>query len=305
MTHHHAHSHTPGGTCSHHPVPTSFHKAFGIGITLNSLFVAVEIAAGLYAGSLALVADAVHNLGDVLGLVLAWAGYYFARKPANARFTLGFGRISIFATVLNGGMLVLSSLWIIFEAIERWTASPVPSTGLVMVVAGIGIVINMGTALALMRGQHDINIKGAFVHMLGDAAVSAGVIVAALVMKWTGLGWIDPALGILVVGFILYSSWPLLVEGLRLAADGVPNALDAEAIRAFIGQQPAVVAVHDLHLWALSTTRTALSAHVVVDQGQLVETHLHDLHTALQAAFPLDSVTLQLEHSHQPCRIRA
>ena len=292
---HHSHS------CSHHPAPTSFHKAFGIGITLNSLFVAIEIAAGLYTGSLALVADALHNLGDVLGLVLAWIGYYFAHKPPSGRFTFGFGRLSIFATVFNGALLVGSAIWIVIEAIERWNAPAVEATGVVMITAAIGIVINMGTALALMRGQHDINIKGAFLHMLGDAGVSAAVILAALVIHYTGIGMIDPALAVLVAIFILWTSWPLMVEGLRMAIDGVPSHIDHEKITAFLLQQPYISEVNDLRIWATSTTKTALSAHIVVKDDKPNDEMLKELHHLLQHEFGLASVTLQLESSHVAC----
>lgn len=289
-------------SCSHHHhAPTSFHKAFGIGITLNTIFVAVELVAGHYTGSLALIADAVHNLGDVLGLVLAWIGYYFAHKPPSDRYNFGLGRLSIFATVFNGAFLVVSAFWIVYEAFERWNDVPIQATGLVMITAGIGIVINMGTALALMRGQHDINIKGAFLHMLGDAGVSAAVILAAVLIYMTGMGWIDPALGILVAGFILWTSWPLLAEGLRLALDGVPANINHKEIKEFILKQESVQEVNDLRIWAISTNKTALSAHIVVKGAQTGPAILKSLHHALQHHYGLASVTLQLEDDHKSC----
>lgn len=300
MSHHHSHSSNSSG-CGHSHAPTSFHTAFAVGVALNSIFVIVELIAGHMANSLALIADAVHNLGDVMGLIVAWIGYYFADRAPSQRFTFGFGRVSIFATVFNGAFLVLSSFWIILEAIERWSAPQHPVTSIVMVVAFIGILINAGTAVALMRGQHDINIKGAFLHMIGDAAVSAAVIIAAIVIYYTNWNILDPILSVLVAILVLWSGWPLLLEGGRLAIDAIPNSLDKKAIETFMTQFPGVKGVHDLRIWATSTTKTALSAHILIIPEQDREALLHTLRHALQHEFPLNSVTLQIEQDHGPC----
>ena len=291
--------------CAHHAMPSSasgsFHKAFGISIALNALFVMVEAFIGLHTLSLALVADALHNLGDVLGLILAWIGYYFAQRAPSERFTFGLGRLSIFATVLNGAFLVISAIFIVYEAISRWGAPPPEATNLIMLTAFIGILINAGTALALMRGKHDINIKGAYLHMLADAGVSAAVIVAALLIGLTGWGWIDLALAVMVAILILWSSWPLMVEGLKLAIDGVPSHVNHKDIKDFILSQSAVIEVNDLRIWALSTTKTALTAHVVVTADLATPDLLKTLHHALQHQFNLASVTLQIEDTHHRC----
>jgi cobalt-zinc-cadmium efflux system protein len=289
-------------SCSHHHhVPTSFHKAFGIGIALNILIVLLEAVGGLYAGSLSLLADAVHNLGDVLGLVLAWLGYHLAQAKPSARFTFGLGRFSIFATVMNGLLLIGSSLWIIIEALQRWQHPHLPETGIVVVVALVGIIVNIGTALALQRGQADINIKGAFIHMLGDAGISASVVVSALVMHFFGVAWLDPALSVILALFILWTSWPILFEGLRLSMDGVPNTINSQLIQEFILSEPPVTAVNDLRIWAISTTKTALSAHVTIPPDQPAMAVLRHLQQRLKHEFPLEAVTLQLESDHSVC----
>jgi cobalt-zinc-cadmium efflux system protein len=289
-------------SCSHHHhAPKSFHKAFGIGIVLNTLIVLLEGGAGMFANSLSLLADAVHNLGDVLGLVLAWLGYLLAQAKPSERFTFGLGRFSIFATVLNGVLLIGSSGWIIIEAVQRWQNPALPATGIVAVVALLGIVINSATAWALQRGQDDINIKGAFIHMLGDAAISGAVVISALVMRFFGWAWLDPLLSMVLAVIILWTSWPLLREGLRLSMDAVPESINPLKINEFILAQPSVAAVNDLRIWAISTTKTALSAHVTVIEGQKPQEILRNLQHNLKHEFGLDTVTLQLESDHSVC----
>jgi len=289
-------------SCSHHHhAPKNFHKAFGFGIALNILIVALEGGAGIFANSLSLLADAVHNLGDVLGLILAWAGYLLAQRKPSERYTFGFGRFSIFATVLNGLLLIGSSIWIIIEAVERWQNPALPATGIVAIVALAGIVINSGTAWALQKGQHDINIKGAFLHMIGDAALSGAVVVSALIMRFTGIAWIDPLLSAVLAVFILWSSWPLLVEGLRLAMDAVPGNINHLKVKEFILVQPAISDVNDLRIWAISTTSNAISAHITTKPGEQPENILRQLQHALKHEFGFNAVTLQLESDHSVC----
>lgn len=298
MSHHHAHS----GSCSHHhPAPKSFHGAFVYGIALNCLFIAAELIAGFHASSLSLIADAVHNLSDVMGLGLAWLGYSMAKRSATARYTMGYGRMSIYATVLNGAMLLLSAGWIMHEAWERYNAPQTPMVGIVAIVAVIGIVINFGTGLLLMRGQHDINIKGAMLHMFADAGISAGVAISALVIGATGWLWIDPLTSLAVAILILWTTWPLFLEGLRLAMDGIPAAIDPDSVRTFLTAQPGVTDVQELRIWALSTTKTTLSAHIITAPGTDAAALIARLHSGLQGKFGLTGVTLQLEDSHNAC----
>ena len=283
-------------TCSHHhPAPKNFNAAFLIGIVLNTVFILTETGAGLWGHSLALLADAAHNLGDVLGLVVAWLGYHFAQKAPSARYTAGFGRLSIYTTIANGVFLIVSSAWIIIESVRRFQAPQTPAVGLVIGVALLGIVINLGTAWALLRGQHDINIKGAFLHMLGDAGISAAVAVSALIIGLTGWLVIDPLLGLGVAALVLWSSWPLLREGLHLAMDGVPSAIKIDEMTAFIQDQPAIESVHDLRVWALSTTKTALAAHIKLIPDTDSQSALAALDHDLRHRFGLSHVTLQLE----------
>jgi cobalt-zinc-cadmium efflux system protein len=294
-----AHHHT--GSCSHHPVSTSFHTAFAVGITLNISFVLIELFFGYYADSLALVADAVHNLSDVMGLALAWVGYSLSVRAPTARFTFGLGRVSILATVINGLFLMLSAGWILVEAWERFAAPENPMTGTVAIVAGIGIIINLGTALALQRGQHDINIKGAFLHMMVDAAISAAVVVSALLISWTDWAWIDPALSMILALIIVWTTWPLLWQGLKMALDAVPDSVDLQAIKSFIENHDGVSSVPELRIWAISTTKTALSAHIVVTAHSSESIILKELRHDLLAHFGLSSVTLQIEQDHFSC----
>lgn len=286
----------------HHPAPQSFHKAFAFGILLNSLFIVTELFAGWRADSLALIADAVHNLGDVMGLIVAWFGYYLSQKRPSDRFTAGFGRMSIFTTILNGVFLVVSAIWIIIESVARINTPGEPVLGIVIVVALIGFFINIGTAFLLLRGQDDINIKGAMLHMMGDAGISLAVVFSAIVLHYTGWVWIDPALSLLVAAAILWSCWPLIYEGALLAMDAVPSSMQASEIEKFIVQHPGVRDIHDLRIWALSTTRTALSAHLEID-GTVNQTELLTvLHNNLTQKFRLDSVTLQIETDTMSCR---
>lgn len=296
-------SHSHGPSCSHHHAPTSFHGAFALGIGLNSLFIIAELAAGYYADSLALIADAAHNLGDVLGLLVAWLGYYLAQKKPTLRFTAGLGRMSIYTTILNGLFLMAAAGWIIIESIERLNAPTTPMTSTVVVVALIGVVINLGTAFLFMRGQHDINIRGAMLHMLGDAGISVAVALSAVVIHYTGWLLIDPILSLLVAVAILWSCWPLLREGAILAMDGHPSNLKTKEIEQFISEFPDVQAVHDLRIWALSTTKIALSAHIeVAPQAEDPRlTLLPTLHQSLRDKFGLASVTLQIEAEGMPC----
>ena len=260
---HAGHSHGSGG---HHHAPASFGRAFAIGTALNAAFVAAQIFYGLAAHSVALLADAVHNLGDVLGLLIAWGAATLARRAPTLARTYGWGRGTILASLTNAVILLLGCGAIAVEAIQRF-GDPAPVGGAtVMWVAALGILINGGTALLFMRGSKgDLNVRGAFLHMASDAVVSAGVVVSGLVISLTGWLWLDPATSLAIVAVITIGTWGLLRDSANLALDAVPDGIDVARVEAALGRLPGVTEVHDLHVWGLSTTETALTAHLVVD----------------------------------------
>ncbi len=268
MAHAHTHSHAShshaGYGHAHSHAPATFDRAFAIGIALNTAFVVAEIAYGLVAHSLALLADAGHNLSDVLGLALAWGAVWLGRKPATAAFTYGFRRSSILASLVNAVVLLVAVGGIAWEAVQR-LANPGPvDSGTVVWVAAAGIAVNGVTAWLFARGSKgDLNIRGAFIHMASDAAISAGVVVAALVTLRTGWRWLDPSVSLVIVVLIIAGTWGLLRESVRLALDGVPAGVDQAGVARYLAALPGVTQVHDLHIWSMSTTEVALTAHLV------------------------------------------
>ena len=306
-THHHHHHHHGHGHGHHHGhghshAPASFGRAFAIGIALNGLFVGVEAVYGIVAGSMALVADAGHNLSDVLGLLIAWSASVLATRPPSSRFTYGLKSSSILAALANASLLLVALGAITIESVRR-LLDPAPiATGPVMVVAAIGIVINTATALMFMRGRHhDLNVRGAFLHMAGDAAVSAGVVIAALVIGFTHAWWIDPVVSLAIVALIGWSTWGLARDALHMSLLAVPPGISEENVRAFLGQQAGVTAVHDLHIWPMSTTETALTAHLVMPEGHPGDAFLHDLAHRLDHDHGIGHATVQIEvddHAH-------
>ena len=296
--HGHDHSHGLGG---HSHAPASFGTAFAIGAGANSLFVVVQIVFGLAAGSMALLADGLHNLGDVLGLLAAWAAAGMGRWRPTARHTYGWGRSSILAALLNAVVLLLGCGAIAVEAVQRFGQPAPVATGTVMAVAALGILVNGGTALLFMRGSaEDLNVRAAFLHLAGDAAVSAGVVVSALVIQLTGWGWVDPVSSLVIVALITWSTWGLLRQSVDLVMDAVPAGVDQAAVQAALERLPGVVEVHDLHIWGLSTTRSALTAHLVLarhDPG-LVQAAC----AMLRDRFGLDHATLQVEEGEAAAR---
>lgn len=283
--HHHGHDH--GG---------DFSRAFAIGAGLNLAFVFAEFGAGLFTHSLALMADAGHNLSDVLGLVLAWGAAALAKRVPTERRTYGLRKATVLASLANGGLLLLAVGAIAWEAIRRF-ADPQPiDTGPVMIVAAIGIVINGITAWLFMSGaKEDLNVRGAFLHMASDAVVSAGVVVSALVMGMTGWLWIDPAVSLVIVAVILVGTWGLLRESLDLSLDAVPPHIDSEAVRDWLCQLPGVAGVHDLHIWAMSTTESALTVHVVRPANDDGDAFLLAAESGLHERFGIGHATLQVE----------
>ena len=290
--HAHGHGHAHG---HHHHAPADFGRAFAIGVTLNLGFVIAEAGAGLWSGSLALLADAGHNLSDVLSLVLAWAATVLARRAPTARRTYGLRKGTILASLANAVLLLVAVGAIASEAVRRFGDPGQVATLPVMVIAGVGVVINTATALLFMRGHDDLNVRGAFLHMAGDAAVSLAVVLGAGAMALTGLAWIDPALSLVIAAVIVLSAWGLLRESTELALDSVPRAIDPEAVRAWLTDLPGVSAVHDLHIWAMSTTETALTVHVTRPQNDDPDGFLRTACEGLSERFGIGHATLQVE----------
>lgn len=294
--HHHHHDH------GHSHAPDNFGRAFAIGITLNLAYVGIEAMAGVSTGSMALLADAGHNLSDVLGLAVAWAGLRLAQRPASARFTYGLKRSGILAALFNAVLLFVACGAIAVEAMRR-LADPQPVPGVViMAVAAGGILVNGVTAWLFARGRKgDVNIRGAYLHMLADAGVSAAVVVSGLLILKTGLYWIDPALSLVVVAVILRGTWGLLRESVAMALDAVPDGIDAQAVADFLKSQPGVVTVHDLHIWPMGTTDTALTAHLVMPEGHPGDAALAALAHDLEHRFDIGHATIQVETGAADC----
>lgn len=298
MSDHHHHDHAQ----AHSHAPASFGRAFAIGIGLNLAYVIAEAGAGLASGSMALLADAGHNLSDVLGLAVAWGALRLAARPASPRFTYGLKRSGILAALANAALLLIACGAITVEALRRLAdPQPVPG-GLVMAVAAVGIVINLGTALLFARGKDgDINIRGAWLHMMADAGISAAVVVSGFIMLKTGLDWIDPALSLIVVAVILRGTWGLLRTSTAMALDAVPDGIDSRAVADFLKSRPGVVTVHDLHIWPMGTTDTALTAHLVMPEGHPGDPALMALAHDLEHRFGIGHATIQIETGAVDC----
>jgi cobalt-zinc-cadmium efflux system protein len=286
---------------NHDHGPANYNSAFAIGIGLNLLYVAVEAGYGFLTGSLALVADAGHNLSDVIGLVLAWVAAVLSTRVPTPKRTYGMRRSSILAALANALLLLIAIGAIAWEAVRRLSSpEPIPANT-VMIVAGIGIAINAGTAMLFMRGREgDINIKGAYLHMAADALVSVGVVVAGLLMKLTGQFWIDPVTSLVVVVVIAWGTWGLLTQSFNLAMDAVPEGIDSEEVRTYLESIDGVASVHDLHIWAMSTTETALTVHLVAPAGfsdQMLKGTCNELHDR----FGIEHPTIQVETGSMVC----
>ncbi len=299
----HSHSHDHGQ--SH--APAGFGRAFAIGVVLNSAFVLIEAGFGLWSGSMALVADAGHNLSDVLGLLIAWGATYMAARPASSRYTYGYKSSSILAALANAGLLLVALGAILFETIDR-LFDPRPVEGWTMiVVAGVGILINGGTALLFARGRkNDLNIRGAFLHMAADALISVGVVVAGLAILMTGELLIDPLTSLVIVAIIGWGTWGLLKDSVKMGLLAVPEKIDEAGVRAYLAGLPGVAAAHDLHIWPMSTTETALTVHLVMPGGHPGDTFLHDLADQLEHRFSIEHATVQVETGEEhDCHLRA
>lgn len=294
--HDHAHGHSHGAD--------SYGRAFAIGVLLNSAFVLVEAGFGLWSGSMALVADAGHNLSDVMSLLIAWGAAYMSTRPANSRYTYGYKSSSILAALANAGLLLVALGAILFETIDRLFA-PARVEGWTMIaVAGVGIVVNGATALLFASGRkHDINIRGAFLHMAADALVSVGVVIAGVAIVLTDAWWIDPVTSLIIVAIIGWGTWGLLRDSVKMGLLAVPEKIDEAAVRAFLAGLPGVAAVHDLHIWPMSTTETALTVHLVMPAGHPGDAFLHELAHELEHRFSIEHATVQVETGADDCHL--
>jgi cobalt-zinc-cadmium efflux system protein len=293
----HAHSHAH--THSHSHTPADFGRAFAIGIVLNLGFVVAETVFGFIANSMSLLADAGHNLSDVLGLVVAWAGAIMAKRASSPRFTYGFKKAPILAALANSLFLLIAIGAIGAEAIRRLFHPSVTEGRTIIVVAAIGIVVNGATALLFARGrEHDINIRGAYLHMAADAAVSAAVVFAGLVIVWTGQQWVDPVMSLAVAVVILWGTIGLLRESVWMSLAGVPAGIDVDVVEAELAELDGVETVHDLHIWPLSTTETALTAHLVAPHIASTDELLEAARKMLHDRFRIEHCTIQVERTH-------
>lgn len=283
---------------NHDHAPANFNRAFAIGIVLNLAFVGIEAFYGWRVNSLALLADAGHNLSDVAGLGLAWGGALAIRLVPDARHTYGWKRATILAAFANALLLLVAMGGLAWEAIGRLMSGEVSlqEQGMtIMVVAGIGIVINTATALLFMRGrEHDLNIRGAFLHMAADALVSAGVVVAGALTLWQGWAWLDPVVSLGIAAVILWGTWDLFKQSLHMLFDGVPAHIDPQAVHDCLSALPGVTEVHDLHIWAMGTSHVALTAHLVMPQGHADDIFLNEATELMHDRFEITHVTLQV-----------
>jgi cobalt-zinc-cadmium efflux system protein len=290
----HGHSHAHGH--AHVISPDGVSLRMGIAVALNLVFVVVEGGFGFMSNSVALIADAGHNLSDVLGLVCAWGALLLGRRPPGAKFTYGLGRSSVLAALANAVLLLLACGAIAWEAVSRLGSPPEVAGRTVMIVAAIGIALNGISAWMLHAGSHgDLNRRSAYIHMLGDAVVSAGVVLSGLLIVWTGWSLIDPLVSLVIVAVILVSTWRLLRDSLTLSLDGVPASVNSSAVLSYLADQRGVTDVHDLHIWALSTTSVALTAHLVVPDRGAEDALLTSLTPDLKRRFQIQHATLQIE----------
>ncbi len=285
-----------GNDHHHHRPPDTMTRAFAIGMVLNILFVVVGVVAGIGAHSTALLADAAHNLGDVLGLGLAWGATALARRARTARRTYGLRRTTILAALANGGLVLFAIGGVVWEAIQRLGDVHAVDGGVVAVVAAIGVVLNGLAALLFAKGRaRDMNVRGAFLHLVADAAVSAGVVAAGLIVWRTGWAWLDPATSLVVSATILYGTWGLVREAMDLLLDAVPPHIDPKEVEQYLGALPDIREVHDLHVWSMSTTEVALTAHLVLPWPGTAPSFLSSIRHDLEHRFGIRHITIQLE----------
>ena len=295
------HGHSNG----HQHDPADFGRAFAMGVTLNLTLVVAQAIYGVLANSVALLADAAHNFSDVLGLLLAWGATLLAKRLPTRRFTYGLRGSSILAALANGAFLLLATGGIAWEAVQRF-AHPEPVAGMtVIIVAALGIAVNTATALLFMSGRKDdLNIRGAFLHMAADAVVSLGVVLAGIGIVYTGWLWLDPVTSLFISVVIVAGTWGLLRDSVRLALQAVPGGIEIERVRTYLDRVPGVTEVHDLHVWGMSTTDTALTAHLVMPQGHPGDAFVADITEHLREQFNICHATIQVEiDATHPCAL--
>ena len=298
--HHHGHSHG-----HHHHAPSSHGKAFALAVTLNAGFVVAETAASFISGSTALLADAGHNLGDVLSLLLAWGASVLAARPAGPGYTYGLKSSLILAAIANAALLWVALGAVMLETVQRlWQPGEVNGMQ-VMVVAAAGIAVNLASALLFARGsKDDLNLRAAFQHLMADAVVSASVVFVGLMVVLTNQNWIDPLASLAITIGLAWASWDLLKEAVKMGLLAVPRHVDEAAVRGFLAEQTGVTAVHDLHIWGMSTTECALTAHLVVPGGVQGDAFLRDIGSALEQRFRIHHATIQIETGNAECSLQ-
>jgi cobalt-zinc-cadmium efflux system protein len=298
---HHDHDHQGAG--HHHHAPKNFGAAFAIGTALNLALVLLQVVFGVIAHSVALLADAAHNFGDVLGLVLAWGAYLLSQRQPTERYTYGLRSTSILAALLNAVILLVATGAIAWEAVHRLFAPEPVAGATVMLVAAVGIGINGLTAWLLNEGHGDLNIRGAYLHMLADAAVSAGVVVGGAIILLTGWGWIDPVVSLVISAVIVWGTWGLLRQSVNMSLQAVPTQIEPDEVRAYLESLPGVTGMHDLHIWSMSTTETALTCHLVMPQGHPGSAFFVAIDAELNRRFRIQHPTIQIEFGDEACRL--
>ncbi|MFN8693297.1 MAG: cation diffusion facilitator family transporter [Holosporales bacterium] len=289
-THHHGHHHHD------HSHGAGYGRAFKIGLTLNLGFVVIEALVGLSIDSLALIADAGHNLGDVMGLLLAWWTQYLSGRAPSRKYTYGLQSSTILAALGNAMLLLIAVIFIGYQAVHRLNdPAPVPGQT-VIIVAAIGVLINSLTAWQFHKGQHDdLNLRGAYLHMVGDALISLGVVVSGVIIWYTGWNWVDPVTSLLLAAAILLTGWKLFTQSLDLALHGVPDKINPDDVTRYLEGLPGVARAHDLHIWAMSTNETALTVHLVMPSGHPGDAFLHRISEGLEEQFRIGHATVQIE----------
>ena len=285
----HTHSH-------HHHEINNYNRSFTIGITLNVIFVIIEVTYGLLADSLALIADAGHNLSDIMSLLLAWGAYYLAKKHPTKKRTYGLRKVTIMASLISAILLLVALGGIAWESVER-LSSPQPVDGMIIiVVAAIGVLINTATALLFVKGQkHDLNIRAAYLHMAADAAISLGVVIAGIAILLTGWLWLDPVISLFIVVVILLGTWRLLRDSIDLSVDAVPQGIDVSEVKEYLLNLTNITDLHDLHIWALSTTENALTVHLVTTDALIYNHFTQEIQEHLHHHFNISHATIQIE----------
>lgn len=299
--HDHSHDHAHG---HHHGDPSTNQKAFLIATAVNFGFVVIEAVYALLANSMSLLADAGHNLGDVIGLVFAWVANYLLTKPSSTRYSYGYKKTTVLAAISNALLLVLATGIIGYESILRLFHPVAIQEKTIMIVAALGILINGGTALLFIKNaEDDLNIKSAFMHLAGDAILSLGVVITGAIVLFTHWLWLDPLVGLILALTILFGSWSLMRDSINLIIDAVPKKINQEKVKEYLFNIKGVTAIHDLHIWALSTKETALTAHLVCPERDFTDHDFHQINDDLKSHFHIAHVTLQIERGslEDPC----